>query len=316
MEAKVDRGFLEVQDEKGSYRIPVGRRSRKCLFILDKKEGEYVRSLEIDLFTGYVYYSVDNETSGGLSYYYDMSSKKVGHYFIHRYLRLAIQHGTVVPPLEREVLEKLPCENWQEELKKLPGWEEAIEHRLDLLLLPAREVWQAGIPEGAETWTAAAGRGEGSKEQADSGSQGKSPLLTAGFTVRQALHSVGKREYVFQWVRSPGMIRLLHRDAVAGSEFFGENGEYERILSEKESFWLDLLLTSLTGRIPEAEQYIESAAEEILPGRRDSFVEKVVLSCEDGSSRTIAVEADKNEKAAALLLEALRGLVRREIEVV
>ena len=86
MEANVRRGYLEVHDEKGSYRIPLGRRSRRCLMVLDRKEGEYVRFLEIDLFTGFVYYSVDNETSGGLSYYYDMSSKKVGHYFIHRYL--------------------------------------------------------------------------------------------------------------------------------------------------------------------------------------------------------------------------------------
>ena len=76
MEAKVSRGHLEVHDEKGSYRIPVGRKSRKCLAVLDQKEGEYTRSLELDLFTGFVYYCVDNATSGGLSYYYDMSSKK------------------------------------------------------------------------------------------------------------------------------------------------------------------------------------------------------------------------------------------------
>ena len=79
MKANVSRGYLEYSDERGSYRIPLGRRSRKCLAVLDRREGEYVRSLEMDLFTGFVYYSVDNETSGGLSYYYDMSSKKVGH---------------------------------------------------------------------------------------------------------------------------------------------------------------------------------------------------------------------------------------------
>ena len=62
MEAKVSRGHLEVHDEKGSYRIPVGRRSRKTLMILDQKEGEYIRSLELDLFTGFVYYCVDNAT--------------------------------------------------------------------------------------------------------------------------------------------------------------------------------------------------------------------------------------------------------------
>ena len=77
MQAEVSRGYLDYQDERGCYSVPIGRRSRKCLVILDKKEGEFVRSLEIDLFTGNVYYSVNNETGGGLSYYYDMSSKKI-----------------------------------------------------------------------------------------------------------------------------------------------------------------------------------------------------------------------------------------------
>ena len=139
MEAKVSRGHLEVHDEKGSYRIPVGRKSRKCLAVLDQKEGEYTRSLELDLFTGFVYYCVDNATSGGLSYYYDMSSKKVGHYFIHRYLRLARNHGFTATPQEYEVFEKLPCADWAEEVGKLPGWKEAIDNRIQRLLLPEAE---------------------------------------------------------------------------------------------------------------------------------------------------------------------------------
>ena len=133
MEAKVSRDHLEVHDERGSYRIPVGRRSRKCLMILDQKEGEYVRSLELDLFTGFVYYCVDNATSGGLSYYYDMSSKKVSNFFVHRYLRLARNHGFVASPEEYEVFEKLPCADWVSEVEKLPGWKEAIENRMQRL---------------------------------------------------------------------------------------------------------------------------------------------------------------------------------------
>ena len=46
MEANVIRGHLEVHDDKGSYRIPVGRRSRKPLMILDQKEGEYIRQFK------------------------------------------------------------------------------------------------------------------------------------------------------------------------------------------------------------------------------------------------------------------------------
>ena len=140
MEAKVSRGHLEVHDEKGSYRIPIGRRSRKCLMILDQKEGEYIRSLELDLFTGFVYYCVDNATSGGLSYYYDMSSKKVSRFFVHRYLRLARNHGFVAAPEEYEVFEKLPCDDWVKEVEKLPGWKEAIDNRMQRLLLPEAEV--------------------------------------------------------------------------------------------------------------------------------------------------------------------------------
>ena len=133
MTAEVSRGHLEYHDERGSYRIPVGRRGRKCLAILDKREGEYVRSLEMDLFTGFVYYCVDNATTGGLSYYYDMSSKKVSHYFIHRYLRNAMNRGFKATPLELEVFEKLPCDNWVEEMERLPGWKEAIE-RIDFVM--------------------------------------------------------------------------------------------------------------------------------------------------------------------------------------
>ena len=140
MEANVIRGHLEVHDEKGSYRIPVGRRSRKCLMILDQKEGEYVRSLEIDLFTGFVYYCVDNATSGGLSYYYDMSSKKVSRFFVHRYLRLARNHGFTATPEEYEVFESLPCADWVNQVEKLPGWKEAIENRVQGLLLPWTDV--------------------------------------------------------------------------------------------------------------------------------------------------------------------------------
>ena len=137
MEANVKRGHLEVHDERGSYRIPIGRRSRKTLMILDQKEGEYIRSLELDLFTGFVYYCVDNATTGGLSYYYDMSSKKVSRFFIHRYLRLARNHGFTASPEEYEVFEKLPCQEWVTEMEKLPGWKADIRGARDWDALPA-----------------------------------------------------------------------------------------------------------------------------------------------------------------------------------
>ena len=71
MTAEVRRGHLECRDERGSYRIPLGRRSRKCLAVLDKREGEFVRSLELDLFTGFVYYCVDKNDLPALKKAYE-----------------------------------------------------------------------------------------------------------------------------------------------------------------------------------------------------------------------------------------------------
>ncbi len=183
MQAEVSRGYLDYQDERGCYSVPIGRRSRKCLVILDKKEGEFVRSLEIDLFTGNVYYSVNNETGGGLSYYYDMSSKKVGHYFIHRYLRLARDHGLTIAPLESEIFEKLPCENWIEELERLPGWKEAIDNRIQDLLLPWKEVVKVSLPEISAGCIA--------QDPAD-----KKEIASISFVQSPAAYPAGAREYV------------------------------------------------------------------------------------------------------------------------
>lgn len=326
MEAKVTRGFfLEVNDEKGSYRIPIGRRSRKCLIVLDKREGEFVRSLELDLFTGFVYYCVDNLTSGGLSYYYDMSSKKVGHYFIHRYLRLAAVRGFGASPQERDVFEKLPCENWQELMETLPGWKEAIENRIENLLLPEKEAVQIRIP-GA----AGAGSPQGqAKEAADvpagipqgqAGAAGR-PVETVVFSRYPEAYPAQAARYVFQFVKDGDKITLQHLDENVGREFFGENEEYERYLTEAEYAWLRGLIQAVlspgAGEGGAALAAVQ-AQEELLSDSGGMVTQEMeVRYAGEGAADNAAIAGDAvPQGAAAVLYKVLRGLLRREIELV
>jgi len=312
MEAKVSRGFLQVHDEKGSYRIPIGRRGRRCLIVLDKKEGEYVRSLELDLFTGFVYYCVDNETSGGLSYYYDMSSKKVGHYFIHRYLRLAAVRGFGASAKEREVFEKLPCDNWVEEMEKLPGWKETIEHRIDSLLLPEGEPVCIPMAGSDIKWS-----GEG--------------VDAVVFSRHPSAYPSQAGKYVFQFVKKGDGFVLQHLDENVGREFFGQNEEYELVLSAEEYAWIQGLIEGLFGEGKKADAACANAAvhphgELLRDGAGMVTKEVEIRSAGAGSgqgevpagSRHVEItEGDAEaQEAAAVLYNVLRGLLRREIRLV
>ena len=317
MEANVIRGHLEVHDEKGSYRIPVGRRSRKCLVILDQKEGEYIRSLELDLFTGFVYYCVDNATSGGLSYYYDMSSKKVSRFFIHRYLRLARNHGFTASPEEYEVFEKLPCEDWVTEMEKLPGWKEAIENRMQRLLLPEAEVVR--IP--------ASGRPDEGRE--GSGKDMLSGISSVSFFRAPSAYPTKEKEYMYLFRRSEGENLLLHRDDTVGNEFFGEDVEFERILSDDEYAWIGNLLMCLASAEPDtcagtrAEDMDQAkkiltpdVMQSLFPMREEIVLQRVVIHYQDGSSEEINTDDPERLNRSDILQTALRGILRREIELV
>ena len=323
MEANVSRGYLEVHDEKGFYRIPVGRRSRKCLMILDQKEGEYVRSLELDLFTGFVYYCVDNETSGGLSYYYDMSSKKVSRYFIHRYLRLARNHGFVATPEEYEVFEKLPCANWAEEMKKLPGWEEAIENRVTRLLLPGKDVVRIpvqGFMFGENGTSDVAKAGETAKEE-----DSISGVEAVSFFRAPSAYPARVKEYPCHFVKKDGKTVLLQRDDTVGSEFFGEDAEFERILGEEESVWIAGLVQSVAESGTASSTSSMKAAEEVFtpdvirrlfPQGEDLVLQKVIIRFNGGKDVEIDSDASGQLRRAGILQTALRGLLWREIELI
>lgn len=294
MSAEVIRGYLYVEDEKGSYRIPAGRRSRRCLAVLEKKEGEFVRSLEIDLFTGFVYYCVDNATSGGLSYYYDMSSKKVGHYFIHRYLRMAKNHGFTASPLEMEILEKLPCEDWKQQLERLPGWKEAIENRIKNLLLPEDEPLRISIP-----------RSDGRPLN----------ISSISFILSPAAYPARRPEKIFLFENG----KIRHQDETVGTEFLGEDEEYERILSPAESD----LIKGMIGCVSGGGQDFEDLETGILRFLPEDIIKKLLPQKDDLVMREACVRNSEgtgprlSESGPLWMLYALlRGLIRREIEVV
>lgn len=311
MGAQVIRGTLEYSDERGSYRIPVGRRSRKCLTVLDKKEGEYIRSLELDLFTGFVYYCVDNATSGGLSYYYDMSSKKVGHYFIHRYLRTARNHGFSCSAQETEIFEKLPCENWVEEMEKLPGWKDAIEKRVENLLLPGTEVLRIpaanAVADGSDA--AAADNGE------------KLPDLPAiakiVFTEKSAALSTLKRQFVFELLPAGNRILLRHRNENAGNEFFRENEEFDLFLTDAEYAWIRNLAAAAVGSNGETgPDPLFEKLEAVMPQREELIMDEICITGTEGEEIRVKTDSQAKKEAAEMLRAAMTGLLRRAVELV
>ena len=340
MTAEVRRGHLECRDERGSYRIPLGRRSRKCLAVLDKREGEFVRSLELDLFTGFVYYCVDNATSGGLSYYYDMSSKKVGHYFIHRYIRNARNHGFTCTPLESEVFEKLPCDNWVEEVEKLPGWKEAIENRVENLLLPGREVIGIRVKE----HDCFSGE-KGDVSPAAVKAEGTFPVISSiSFFMYPAVYPAGIREFVYAFDRQDPAEAplLLYRNKVVGNEFFGEDGEFEIYLTGKEDALIrhlteaamegrgaDLIRLDGSRDNPDAAAGTdgagragadESASEALRALRKEHDGEEMVLKemavCfADGREGRIEFQSPAEALPAQNLRTILHGMLRREVNL-
>jgi hypothetical protein len=285
--------------------------------ILDQKEGEYIRSLELDLFTGFVYYCVDNATSGGLSYYYDMSSKKVSRFFIHRYLRLARNHGFTASPEEYEVFEKLPCQDWVTEMEKLPGWKEAIENRMQRLLLPEAEV--VSVP--------ASGRPDEGKN--DAGKDFLSGISSVSFFRAPAAYPTKEKEYMYLFRQSEGENLLLHRDDTIGNEFFGEDVEFERILSDDEYAWIGSLLTSIAAAdkdacAGESAEVMDQAKkimtpdvlQKLFPMREEIVLQRAVINYQDGSSREITADNPELIDRADIVQTGLRGILRREIELV
>lgn len=209
------KGYLQYSDALGAYEFPISNRARLRLVTLEKKEQE-IRSLEIDLFTGDVYYQVDNEDSTSFIYYYDMTSKKASRNGIQRYIR-SIKDPDLLPSAqERAVLSNLPGADWESQLCRIPAWKEAYENRLNRLLLPH-------IP--AE-----------SIEVSNSIVCPVDRITEVTFLEKSHKHS-SVWSYTFYLCRDRESTVLRYVNENEGAIFLKEDAMYERVLTEKELNW-------------------------------------------------------------------------------
>ncbi|MBQ7447451.1 MAG: hypothetical protein IJV59_05800 [Eubacterium sp.] len=215
--AFLNGGCLNYQDEKGAYKILVGKRAWFHLLTLEENE-QVTRSLDIDLLTGNVYYSVDNHTGTGLAYYYDMNTTKVWN---NRILRLIknIRDEDLKPelPLKR-ALQKLPCNDWAEVLSIIPGFDMAMERRYDDLFLPHQEVTFVKF----------------------NGSDDSLPELPEAIELHlpSQVTTSADLSYTFQILMEGDTYTLHYENNTIGAEFFNEDEVYERLLSPKEQGWV------------------------------------------------------------------------------
>ncbi len=224
----ISGGHLHVKDDLGEYSIPIGRKVRRELVVVDAVEGQYRRTLQIDLLTGFIYYCVDNYTQGGNAYYYDMPSKKIWRERVVQILN-HIQKEEFKPSLEEyRVYSQLPCDDWEELLGTLPGWKNMLDHRLDDLLLPHGNVEKVSYsPHPAQVMGDVL-----SNEPEQIGTERRRKIEAADYEIREALGNN------FRIAEKEEQICLCYADMSAGAEFFGRDEEYERFLSAIELVWL------------------------------------------------------------------------------
>lgn len=283
--AFLNGGCLNYEDEKGAYKIPLGRRSRRRLLTLEEKPGQYIRSLEIDLLTGFVYYCVDNSTPGGFAYYYDMNSTKVWNSRILRLLRSIRDERFRPSPELKAAVSRLPSEHWEEILSSLPGWEEILAHRTDNLFLPHEPVRQVSV-------SLAAVRKAGEEN----------PLAgIAGFTLHSEAEPLirGGQEDRFTLETEADRWMLLYENSQIGGEFFSADEKYRRNLTPAEETWLLSRLRQTAGTVENTDTLARSDA-------------GIQIRHRDGTS----VWYPAQEEALQLLRDQIMGYLRRELEIV
>ena len=226
-------GHLHVTDEKGSYSVPVGRKARRTLCVIQEEPGRWKRCIEIDLITGNIYLTVDHADDAANVYYYDSASEKLWNERLLRILRTAARAGMVLDDALRKVVVKLPCPEWQELLRTLPGWEDELAHRLDNILLPQGEVeiirfsGQEGKA-GAEAMNP--------ERTADvEGVAAIGPKEPAMLDIEKVQEKLGKD---FTLRQHGGRWELHYANQEAGGEFFGSEAEFLRFLSGPELLWV------------------------------------------------------------------------------
>lgn len=302
-------GHLHVNDELGSYSIPVGRRARRELAVLDENPGVFRRYLQIDLLTGFVYYCVDNFTDGGKAYYYDIPSKKIWNERVQRLLHYIKDEKYRPSKEELLIYRQLPNDNWVEMMSTLPKWKEVLEHRLDGLLLPQGEIRTVSRAELTEKFE--------SERTADSltraalmDNAAADRNIQIGFPSRdKGFSSRGLDTRTRLILKQDGDKTILeYADVSAGAEFFGDDTQYQRFLSAEE---LDavLAIVSSARRKDEADSEGDSSENGLAGVRRRSH--KLAQRGAAHESWEIP-EGEKGEKAERLLM----GFLRREVQFV
>lgn len=288
------RGYLNVRDTKGAYKIYIGKEARRKLLTLYEKPGVVTRSLEIDLNTGTVYYDVAADNTGSAAYFYDTANRKVDNYEISQFLRF------VRPPfrpsdLEMEVFSQFPSENWLEDLRRIPGWDQTIDEYLDSLRLPKEEVEQKQLS--SEELL------DPAKEAVDGHTWGE--LTGAMITLRSKVSRRGWHSHFTIGQRPDGKLTLHHRNDNMGAEFFHEDEEFERYLSPADYAWILHIVKTLVA----GEKRSESEGGGT--GRRAANMDSVRLEFGDEKftwrPRTMA--------HARRMEEMLMKFLRRELEI-
>lgn len=286
------RGYLNVRDTKGAYKIYIGKESRRKLLTLYEKPGVVTRSLEIDLNTGTVYYDVAAANTGSAAYFYDTANRKVDNFEISQFLKY------VRPPfrpsdLEMEVFSQFPSENWLDDLRRIPGWDRIIDDYLDSLRLPKEEVESKEIGS-AELLN---------PDREAIGGYIWGEMTGVMITLRSKISRRGWHSHFTIGRREDGTITLHHRNDNMGAEFFHEDEEFERCLSPVQYAWiLHIVKTLVAG---------EKLSENEDNGRKAANMDSVRLEFGDRQftwrPRTMA--------HARRMEEMLMKFLRRELEI-
>lgn len=308
-------GHLHVNDDLGSYSIPVGRKARRELAVLDENPGVWKRYLQIDLLTGFVYYCVDNFTDGGKVYYYDIPSKKIWNERVRRLLHFIKNEKFRPTKEELQVYRQLPCDNWIELMSTLPKWKEVLEHRMDDLLLPQGEVDVVSAARVKEEFAGEETEGclTGAILQANF-EAGKNVQI--GFPSRDKGFSSRGRDSRTKLIlkQKEGRTILEYADVSAGAEFFGDDSQYQRFLTEDE-------LSAVLQIVSSARRVEEESAVDAESGSDGENDSDEGLTGVRSRSRKLAQEAAAHEsweipegETGEKAEEMLMGFLRREVE--
>lgn len=291
--AFIYRHYLEYEDAKGAYKIYIGRGIRKKLITLFKRDGSVDRGLEIDLESGVVYYDIEPETSGAVAYFYDTANRRVDNFEIRKLLYYTKGTPFEPDPQTKAILQKLPCDNWVEELSKIPGWEEDINNQYKKLFLPHEPATQLTLTEADLAAPDAVLTLPGGH------SYPWKSLKSIKFNYKVKIsRKVWHTEFVIY--EKNGKPSIRYQSENIGAEFFHEDELYERYLNDTEFRWIVNLFQEM---IPD---------ETPVPGLSEEEPDTILLDF--GEEAPLGYRA-KDPELVKKNRETILKFLKREIEV-